>query len=271
MPGHSSAALLAYPELSCTGGPFKTDLPAGIFNGVYCAGNDDAFAFLENVLTEIFSLFPGKYVHIGGDEVPTKNWHNCVKCQARKQQKRLKSDSELQGYFIRRMAGFVSKHQRIPIGWSEIVKDKLAEQSVVMDWIGGTVEAVETGHDVVRTPVEFCYFDQYQTEDRANEPRDTGGELFCPWKWSMASSPCLRNSKRRTGSAFLGPQANVWTSICLHSNKWSIRHSRDRRPRRSRLVRAWSCAKRKDFAWRERRQEKFLRQLSVNYRPPCGE
>ncbi|HVV01650.1 MAG TPA: beta-N-acetylhexosaminidase, partial [Verrucomicrobiae bacterium] len=104
MPGHSSAALAAYPELSCSGGPFSTDLPAGIFNGVYCVGKEETFTFLKNVLTEVFDLFPGPYIHLGGDEVLTNSWHDCAACQALKQKLGLQNDLQLQGYFMRRMA-----------------------------------------------------------------------------------------------------------------------------------------------------------------------
>src|ERR1035438_8256036 len=98
MPGHSTAALMAYPQFSCAGGPFTTDLPGGVFNGIYCPGNDAAFAFVEDVLAEVCELFPGKYIHVGGDEVPTDNWKKCAKCQARMQQEGLKSERELEGY-----------------------------------------------------------------------------------------------------------------------------------------------------------------------------
>ena len=119
MPGHSCAALAAYPALSCTGGPFTTDNDGGIFNGTYCAGNDEVFTFLQDVLTEVFALFPGKYIHIGGDEVKWDNWQNCAKCQARMKQEGLKI-SELESYFIRRMEKFINANGQTLIGWSEI-------------------------------------------------------------------------------------------------------------------------------------------------------
>jgi hexosaminidase len=264
MPGHSTAALRAYPELSCTGGPFKADLPAGIFNGVYCAGNEQVFAFLEDVLDEVFKLFPGRYIHLGGDEVPTNTWHNCIKCQARREQEGLNSDLELEGYFIRRMAGFVTAHGRIPIGWSEIIKDKLPRQTVVMDWIGGAVQAASTGHDVVRTPMEFCYFDQYQTEDRDHEPRASGGFLSLEKVYSFEPIPAdLKGADREH---ILGTQANVWTEYIPSFRQLEYQTF----PRLCALAEvAWSPKAGRDwdnFAARINAHGKKLRELGVNYR-----
>ena len=110
MPGHSSAALAAYPQFSCTGGPFAPEMKGGVFHGIYCTGNDGTYVFLQNVLAEVFQLFPGKYIHIGGDEVPTDEWRHCPKDQAVIQREGLKNESELEGYFIRRMEKFINAH-----------------------------------------------------------------------------------------------------------------------------------------------------------------
>ena len=171
MPGHSSAALAAYPQFSCTGGPFSTDVSGGVYPGVYCAGNDDTFEFLENVLAEVFALFPGKYIHVGGDEVPTTTWKDCPKCQARKKAEGLNNDRQLESYFIQRMEKFINAHGKTLIGWSEIREGGLAQNAVVMDWIGGAAEAATAGHDVVMTPTRYCYLDHYQSRDHAREPQ----------------------------------------------------------------------------------------------------
>ena len=212
MPGHSSAALMAYPQFSCTGGPFSTDMPGGVFNGVYCAGNDDTFAFLQDVLTEVFALFPGPYIHIGGDEVTTDNWKNCAKCQARMHEQGLTKESDLEGYFIRRMEKFVNEHHRNLVGWSEIREGGLAANATVMDWIGGAVEAASAGHDVVMspsTPIDYCYFDHYQSKDHSTEPHAIGGYL--PLSRVYAFEPIPTNLPAQFQSHILGGQANVWT------------------------------------------------------------
>ena len=137
MPGHSVAALAAYPEYSCTGQAQSTDIGAGVHAGVYCPGKEATFEFLQNVLTEVFALFPSQYIHLGGDEVPKDNWKACALCQARMKAEGLTNEEELQSYFIRRMEKFVSGHGKTLIGWSEILQGGLAQNAAVMDWIGG--------------------------------------------------------------------------------------------------------------------------------------
>lgn len=209
MPGHSSAALSAYPQFSCTGGPFTPDLPGGIFNGVYCAGNDATFAFLQDVLTEVFELFPGPYIHIGGDEVLTDNWKHCPKCQARMREQGLKKESELESYFIRRMETFINAHHRNLVGWSEIREGGLAANATVMDWVGGAVEAATAGHDVVMSPLADCYFDHYQSVDHSTEPYAIGGYL--PLSQVYSFEPIPTHLPAAFQSHILGGQANVWT------------------------------------------------------------
>jgi hexosaminidase len=209
MPGHSSAALMAYPQFSCSGGPFTTDLPGGVFNGVYCAGNDASFAFVEDVLTEVFALFPGPYIHIGGDEVPVDNWKNCPKCQARMRQEGLTKESELEGYFIRRVEKFINAHHRRLVGWSEIRQGGLAANATVMDWVGGAVDAATAGHDVVMSPLADCYFDHYQSPDHSTEPHAIGGYL--PLRQVYAFEPVPTALPPQYRYHILGAQANVWT------------------------------------------------------------
>ena len=165
MPGHSEAALAAYPELSCTQQP-QTTITGGIYpKGIqsnYCVGNDSVFAFLQNVLTEVMQLFPSKYIHIGGDEVDKTSWKNCAKCQSLKAKLGLKDEDELQSYFIHRIEKFViSKNRRI-IGWDEILEGGLAPNATVMSWRGesGGIKAAKMKHDVVMTPGKPLYFDQ---------------------------------------------------------------------------------------------------------------
>jgi hexosaminidase len=172
-------------------------------------GNDAAFAFLEDVLAEVCELFPGKYIHIGGDEVPGNNWKNCPKCQLRIQQKGLKGTQELESYFIRRIEKCVNAHGRDLIGWSEIREGGLAQNAIVMDWVGGAVEAASAGHDVVMSPLNDCYFDHYQSENHATEPHAIGGYLPLSQVYAFEPMPAKLATQYR--AHILGAQANIWT------------------------------------------------------------
>ncbi len=209
MPGHSSAALAAYPEFSCTGGPYTTDVAGGIFAGVYCPGNDETFTFLQNVLAEVIELFPGKYIHIGGDEVDKANWKKCAKCQALMEREGLKNEHELQSYFVRRIEKYLNSQGRNLIGWSEIREGGLAKNAAVMDWIGGAVEAASDGHDVVMSPTAYCYLDHYQSTNVNKEPRAIGGYL--PLSRVYAFEPVPAKLDAQFQSHILGAQGNLWT------------------------------------------------------------
>ena len=241
MPGHSSAALAAFPELSCNGGPYTPNAEGGVFAGVYCAGKDETFAFLQDVLTEVMGLFPGKYIHIGGDEVPKDNWQKCPRCQARLKEEGLKNEHELQSYFIRRIEKFINAQGRNLIGWSEIREGGLAQNAAVMDWIGGAVEAASAGHDVIMSPTGYCYFDYYQSTNRATDPQAIGGYLPLSKVYSLEPIPAKLDPQYQFH--ILGAQGNLWTEyvpnfkqaqymifprLCaLAEVTWSPRASRD--------------------------------------------
>ena len=161
LPGHSVAALAAYPEYSCTGGPFEVEKDWGVFKDIYCAGNDSTFVFLENVLDEIIELFPSKYIHIGGDEAPKYRWENCSKCKKRIQDENIQDMHELQSYFIQRIENYISSKGKKLIGWDEILEGGLANDATVQSWRGfeGALEAVKTGHDAIVSPTSHAYFD----------------------------------------------------------------------------------------------------------------
>ena len=161
LPGHSVAALAAYPEYSCTGGPFEVETDWGVFKDIYCAGNDSTFVFLENVFDEIIELFPSKYIHIGGDEAPKYRWQNCSKCKKRIQDENLQDTHELQSYFIQRIENYISSKGKKLIGWDEILEGGLANDATVQSWRGfeGALEAVKTGHDAIVSPTSHAYFD----------------------------------------------------------------------------------------------------------------
>ncbi len=217
MPGHSVEALAAYPHLGCTGGPYEVSTVWGVKADVYCAGNDDVFNFLEDVLTEVFELFPSKYIHIGGDECPKERWEECDKCQARIKAEGLANEHELQSYFIRRIETFLNANGRDLIGWDEILEGGLAPNAAVMSWRGmqGGIDAAEQGHNVVMSPGTHCYFDHYQA-DPDYEQLAIGG--FTPLKKVYAFEPIPVGLSTDKAKYILGAQGNVWTEYMKTSD-----------------------------------------------------
>jgi hexosaminidase len=207
MPGHSAGALSAYPEYSCTGGPFSLDGDDAIF----CPGNEQTFTFLENILTEVMDLFPGPFIHVGGDEVSTKYWENCPKCQARMKTEGLKNERQLESYLIQRIEKFINAHGKRLIGWSEIRQGGLAKNAAIMDWIGGATESAREGHDVVMSPTGFCYLDYYQSRDQSAEPKAIGG--FLPLQRVYQFEPMPAKLAPEYQSHILGGQGNLWTEF----------------------------------------------------------
>ncbi|MEI6194376.1 MAG: beta-N-acetylhexosaminidase [Verrucomicrobiota bacterium] len=255
MPGHSAAALDAYPEFSCS--------DKSGYN-VYCAGKDGTFEFLQNVLAEIIPLFPGEYIHIGGDEVNKRNWKQCAKCQARIKNERLKNEEELQSYFIRRMEKFINAHGKTLIGWSEILQGGLAQNAAVMDWIGGAEAAASAGHDVVMTPQKYCYFDHRQAAEIGLEP--TAHPRFLPLSRVYDFEPISAKLDPRFQSHILGAQGNLWTEDIA-----SLKHLEYMTfPRLSALAEVtWSpksARNWKDFNRRLQVQFQRFDQLGINYR-----
>jgi hexosaminidase len=218
MPGHSLAALTAYPELSCTGGPFEVGTTWGVFEDVYCAGNNKTFEFLKDVLAEVIGLFPGKYIHIGGDECPKTRWKNCPKCQRRIKVNKLKNEEELQSYFIRKIDKFLTSKGKKLIGWDEILEGGLSPGATVMSWRGteGGIAAANAGHDVVMNPTSHCYFDYYQGSPE-REPKAIGG--FLPLDTVYAFEPVPPNLTAKRIKYILGAQGNVWTEYIADENQ----------------------------------------------------
>ena len=210
MPGHSLAAISAHPELSCTGGPFEPATKWGVFEDVYCAGNEAVFAFLEDVLAEVVALFPGPYVHIGGDECPKARWEACPRCQARIRAEGLEDEHELQSYFIRRIESVLLGHGKRLIGWDEIFEGGLAPNATVMSWRGmqGGIDAADQGHDVIMTPGSHCYFDHYQA-DPETEPLAIGG--LTTLKKVHSFEPTPPQLDETAARHVLGAQGNMWT------------------------------------------------------------
>ena len=211
MPAHVTSALAAYPEYSCTGGPFTVP-PGGLWpiTDIYCAGKDETFEFLEDILTEVMGLFPSEYIHIGGDEADKTEWKRCPECQERIRQEGLKDEAELQSYFIRRIEKFLSDNGRKLIGWDEILEGGLAPGAAVMSWRGmsGGIEAATSGHYVVMSPGSHCYFDYYQA-DPSTEPKAIGGYTTLKKVYSFDPVPdALAEEDKKY---ILGAQANLWT------------------------------------------------------------
>jgi len=241
LPGHSTAALAAYPELACTEGPFEVGTRWGVYEDVYCP-KEETFEFLENVLDEVIALFPGQYIHIGGDEAPKTRWQESTFAQEVIRREGLADESELQSWFIRRIERFLSSRGRRLIGWDEILEGGLAPDATVMSWRGmtGGVEAARAGHDVIMTPTSHVYFDYYQG-DPAHEPLAIGG--YIPLQKVYSFEPVPDELTSEEARHVLGAQGNVWTEyittpeqveymvlprmIALAEVVWSPRAARD--------------------------------------------
>lgn len=217
MPGHMQAALAAYPELGCTGGPYEVWRQWGVSDNVLCAGNDKTLQFIDDVLTEIMEIFPSKYIHVGGDECPKTQWEKCPKCQARISALGLKSgdghtkEERLQSFIINHAEKFLNEHGRQIIGWDEILEGGLAPNATVMSWRGesGGIAAAKQKHDVIMTPNTYLYLDYYQTDDTENEPLGIGGYVPIEKVYSYEPIPASLAPDER--KHIIGVQANLWT------------------------------------------------------------
>lgn len=260
MPGHALAALAAYPELSCTGGPFEVGTKWGVYDDVFCAGNDQVFALLEDVLSEVTELFPGKFVHIGGDECPKTRWKACAKCQARIRREGLADEHELQSYFIRRIATFLAARNKRLIGWDEILEGGLAPDATVQSWRGfdGAIAAARAGHDVISSPTSHCYID-YAQGPRPDEPLFMG---YIPLERAYAFEPVPAALTADEARHVLGLEANLWTE---HAPPKLV--DRQAFPRLAALAEvAWSPAAMRDWTDFRRRlaaHDSRLRALGV--------
>lgn len=210
MPGHSLAAIASYPNLGNTGEQYEVGTRWGIFDEIY-APTDEVFNFLEDVLTEVMELFPSKYIHIGGDEAPKKQWEESSVAQEIIKREGLKDTHELQSYFIKRIEAFLNANGRNIIGWDEILEGGLAPNATVMSWRGtaGGIAAAKQHHSVIMTPGHSCYFDHYQVEDRSNEPLAIGGLTTVEDVYNYEPTP--EELTKEQQQYILGAQGNVWT------------------------------------------------------------
>lgn len=212
MPGHAEAAIAAYPHLACENnhGPFGTVQYFGVFENVFCAGKDETFTFLQDVLDEVMLLFPSRYIHIGGDECPKVKWETCPACQKRKKKQKLKDEHELQSYFVQRIEKYLNSKGRSIIGWDEILEGGLAPNATVMSWQGtkGGILAAKQRHDVIMTPVSHLYLDYLQSKSN-EEPLAIGGHL--PLSQVYSFNPTTAELSAEEQKHILGVQANIWT------------------------------------------------------------
>ncbi|RNI29912.1 beta-N-acetylglucosaminidase [Rufibacter immobilis] len=265
MPGHSMAALAAYPELGCKDTTYQVAGTWGVFKDIYCP-NEVTFKFLEDVLTEVMAIFPSKYIHIGGDEAPKDVWKQSARAQEVMQREGLKDEHELQSYFIQRMEKFLNAKGRAIIGWDEILEGGLAPNATVMSWRGekGGIAAAKQRHDVIMTPNSHLYFDHYQTKQGIkNEPLAIGG--FLPLDKVYSYNPVPKSLTPEEAKHVLGVQANLWSEYI--PTKEHAEHMAF--PRACALAEvAWTPVESKDytdFISRLEQNLKRLDNLKVNY------
>ena len=214
IPGHSMAALSAYPEISCTGGPFHVNVGNTFYTKIensLCAGNEQTFEVLDSVFAEVARLFPSPYIHIGGDECYKGFWEKCSKCKMRMQKEHLKNLEELQSYFVKRVAAMVQKRGKQVIGWDEILEGGLAPETIVMSWRGmkGGIEAAKQGHSVIMTPTDHCYLDFYQGDPTVEPNTNSMLRLQDCYKYQLIPDSV-------DASLIMGGQGNLWTESVPH-------------------------------------------------------
>lgn len=217
MPGHMLGALAAYPELGCTGGPYEVWCQWGVADDILCVGQDKTLQFVKDVLDEVMQLFPGEYIHIGGDESPRVRWQQCPRCQQRIKDLGLTAHGKqsvealLQGWFTTQMQQYLAAHGRHIIGWDELLGCDVDTTATIMSWRGAEpgAEGAKLGHDVIMTPVGPLYFDYYQTKDTWNEPTAFGGCNTLKKVYDF--DPVAADLPAGMRHHILGAQANVWT------------------------------------------------------------
>jgi hexosaminidase len=268
MPGHSQAAMTAYPNLSCSGKPYRR--PKNLvfdFTDPFCAGNDSTFIFLEDVLTEVMELFPSEYIHIGGDEAKKTPWLSCPKCKALMRKENIKDVNELQSYFIRRIEKFLNDHGRKLIGWDEILEGGLAPGAAVMSWRGeeGGTSAALLGHDAVMTPWKYLYFNAPQDTSEADSEDDNN---ILELEEVYMYDPIPGKLEMDKQKFIIGVQACLWTEN-VQTSEQAEYHTLPRLCALSEI--AWTNPERKnwdDFKERVKLHYNYLDWLDVNYYKP---
>jgi hexosaminidase len=263
MPGHSRAALAAYPYYSCTGKQLEVPGLWGVFDEVFCA-KEESIDFLKDILTEVLELFPSTYIHIGGDEAPKVRWKTCPRCQKVIRENGLKDEHELQSFFIREIDDFLISKGRKLIGWDEILEGGLSPNAAVMSWRGfeGGIEAAKQEHYVVMSPGSHCYFDHYQSAN-PNEPLAIGG--FTPLEKVYAFNPIPDGFTAQQALYILGGQANLWTEYISDMNQLEYMTY----PRALALSQALWCSVKPTFESFKKSfvdyQLKYMSRYNINY------
>lgn len=266
MPGHSVAALTAYPQFSCSGGPFEVEGRWGVFNDIFCS-KEPTFTFLQEILDEVVALFPSQYIHIGGDEAPKVRWKRCAACQERIAQNNLPDEAHLQSYFINRIEKYLNGKGKKIIGWDEILEGDISKTATIMSWRGekGGIQAAKNGHDVLMTPNSHCYFDKYHHDPKA-EPLAIGGLLSVEKVYSY--HPIPKELTAEQAERVKGVQANMWSEYMpSDSHTESMAY-----PRAAALAEvAWTLQENKDFTSFASRLQNILSHydvMGVNYFKP---
>lgn len=265
MPGHVKALLAAYPEWGCTGGPYAVRTSWGVEEEVLCVGHEPVYAFIERLLDEVFALFPGPYIHLGGDEVPTHRWADCPRCRKRMQLEGMKSPTELQGYFTRRLVALAAQRGRTVIGWDETLDHQCPPSVIIMSWRGekGGHQAAKAGLNAIMTPHTHCYFD-YAQSNAPDEPEAIGTEITSLeqiYSYEPIPDGLTAEEERR----LLGVQGNAWTEYMWTEEDVEYKVF----PRACALAeRAWSApdVDYEDFIARLQNHLYRLDQLGLNYR-----
>ena len=262
MPAHSGEVLAVYPELSCSGIPYK--------NTEFCIGNDSTFIFLKDVLSEVMDIFPSKYIHIGGDEASMRSWKTCPKDQQLMKKMGFTQVAQLQSYAIKKIERFLSSHGRKLLGWDEILKGGLPPEATVMSWRGeaGGIAAARQGHDVIMTPSAYCYFDHYQS-DPNTQPKTIGG--FIPLRKIYGYDPVPVDSLTAAQQRhILGLQATLWSEYMPTTDQVEYMAF----PRMLALAETgWSAPEKKNFTDFHRRlqsQYRLLQRHHINYYRPSN-
>ena len=218
MPGHMKAALAAYPELGCTGGPYEVGHNWGVYNDVLCLGNEQVYQFVLDIIGELIPIFPSKYFHIGGDETPTTRWKECSKCQKVAADHQLQLN-KLQAYFTNRIEKYINEKERNIIGWDEILDGDINPSATIMSWRGiePGERGAKLGHDVIMSPTSHCYFDYKQYENEDAEPEGARGLIIVEKVYSLDPAPATMPEESR--KHILGAQANLWTEYIAYANR----------------------------------------------------
>jgi hexosaminidase len=264
MPGHAQAAIAAYPELGNTNEKLEVSTEWGVHKNVFNA-NESTILFLQDVLSEVVELFPSRFIHVGGDEVPIDQWKTSPQAQARMRELKLENELALHGFIIRRMDDFLRSKGRRLVGWDEILEGGVGTTAVVMSWRGskGGIEAAQAGHDVIMAPNTHTYFDYYQAKG-PDEPLAIGGHV--PLETVYSFDPVPKNFSATQAQRVLGTQGQLWTEYIATERHLEYLAF----PRLTALAEvAWTPAQGKDYAGFQQRlrvHEQRLNSLGVNYR-----